>query len=357
MTDVDETLALTSWVYIQCKGCDDAKSTRWYCTMCPLDKTGRLQTKAQSGSGYTNLHSHANSIHKDWRTKIVTDEHKRAYERFRDVTVAKYLEEDAKKRQRTDTAGEGPEPKRSFNNHRPNRSLHQKTLEFNNKLEHCSVDSLALMFCTAPIPFRFLEASSPFRKCFNTNVTDVDLKKYIVDRGQELLPGQGEGELPDASGFCDLGTVGKIPFFDIGVHDPNTKQAKTFNVDLMQEKHNSANLRNHMESFFKDCERLKVDIIAVTADNAGNMQTMMDENSDLIKCCAEAALVFKEQAAFLLPCWPHTTQLTAHDVEKISPFKEIGRPQRYMSKYISPKKYIYQIYIYQTYIFKNYASE
>ena len=147
----------------------------YYCALCPVHATKRMTTVKKSGDNYGNLKHHLDQHHTNWKTVIATDQHKTHYEAR--VELAKgYIAEDNAKRPREETEEHA-------------RKLHQKTLSVV-KHGRCSMEALARLFCTSPIPFHHLRAESSLRECFNTDCTDVELKEYIIQRGNELLPGK-----------------------------------------------------------------------------------------------------------------------------------------------------------------------
>ena len=289
---MSEPQLMLEWVFIPKPRNPEDTTTKMYCTLCKPKTKGEYKLVGDN-VGHSNLHVHLRR-HPTWKDDVATAEHKQKY--------AEVKTELAAKRQR-DGECDAPAPKKGP----VQTNIDSK---WTKRPEPCSDELLARMFCTAPIPFRFLNSSSEFRQCFNTNMDDVKLKEFFTLYGEKTLP----SNIVDASGFCDIGTINRTAFFDVGVHNPATSIHNTFMVEVLDVGKEAAALKEKLNKYFADCDARNIDIIAMTADNASNVQGTNAEDEELQKVPNR---VFKEHYAFKLACWPHTVQLGAHDVEDL----------------------------------------
>ena len=152
---MSDAALMMQWVYIAKPPSNDEKA-KMICTLCCKNAKGEWKTYSDN-PGHGNLKIHL-THHETWKSIIATEEHKKLH---RDACAEIQAGLDAKRAR--EGTGELPAPKKG-----PLQTNIDS--KWTKRPEPCSDELLARMFCTAPIPFRFLKAGSEFRQCFNTNM-------------------------------------------------------------------------------------------------------------------------------------------------------------------------------------------
>jgi len=268
----------------------DGLCSEYYCVLCP-DETQPLGygSITNSSHGKSNFQSHLRSkTHNDAPLASLArcPVHRKKIDDLKAAIRERERLDVELKRAREGAAPDTPAKVR--------KALTQTTLKTETR-RRATDDEMVALFCSSPIPFYLLD-HPVLKYCFNTELTGDELKKLCVTKGRESVP----SDITDASAFCDLCKI-HDEWISFGIHCPVKKIHCTAQCTVLKEGKTTDDLEVVLQTFLDRMKELRNDIIAMTADNATNVQ-------GLEKMLAKHNI-------WELPCWPHTTQLLVGDLE------------------------------------------